>query len=162
MTPFNPDSDSLEFRWLVNGEVEEDGEDFISYTFDSYGIYTVEAIVHDGAEADTVEWTVTLNDPNDVFKDPASLIPTEVTLYSAAPNPFNSTTSIRYFLPSSAEVRLNVYNSVGRLVQTLNDGLVQAGHNRTTLQGTDLPAGVYLIRLEAGKAVRSMKVVLLK
>lgn len=160
--PFNPDSDSLEYRWLVDGEEEDDEVDYLNYSFDSYGVYTVEAIVHDGAEVDTVEWTVTLNDPNTVPRDRESLVPTEVTLYPAAPNPFNSTTSIRYFLPNSANVRLTVYNSVGRLVQTLNDEHVQAGHNRATLHGTDLPAGVYLLRLEAGNTMQTLKVVLLK
>ena len=162
VNPFNLDSDSLEYRWLVDGEVEEDEVNFFNFSFGEYGVYTVEAIVNDGAEADTIEWTVTLNDPAAVNDDWADLIPTEVTLYPAAPNPFNSTTSIRYFMPSAANVRLSVYNSVGRLVQTLSEGFAQAGNNQATLQGTDLPTGVYLLRLEAGNEVRSMKVVLLK
>lgn len=91
-----------------------------------------------------------------------SLTPTEVTLYPAAPNPFNSTTSISYFLPRAADVRLTVYDSAGRLVQTLKEGMNIGGEHKATLNGAELPAGVYLMRLEAGGVVYSMKVVLLR
>jgi len=59
-------------------------------------------------------------------------------------------------------VRLSIYDSAGRLVQTLADGRQIAGDQRATLQGSDLPAGVYLLRLEAGSVVKTGKVVLLK
>ena len=89
-------------------------------------------------------------------------LPTEVTLYTAAPNPFNSTTRVRYFLPAAGEVRLSIYVSAGRLVQTLSDGWQIAGDQRASMNGADLAAGVYLLRLEVGSVVKTGKVVLLK
>jgi hypothetical protein len=159
--PFNPDSDSLDYLWLVDGEDDGDVEEGIFARFNDVGEHSVTAIVHDGAEVDTVIWTITVN-PNTVDEDQTSLLSTEVTLYPAAPNPFNSTTSIRYFLPRSADVRLTTYDSAGRLVQRLSEGFATSGEHRATIQGADLPAGVYLLRLETGEVVRSMKVVLLK
>lgn len=160
--PFNPDSDSLDYLWLIDGEDDGDVDDGIYHTFFELGEHTVIAIVHDGAEVDTVVWMISVVEPNGVEEDQASLTPTVVTLYPAAPNPFNSTTSIRYFLPRSADVRLTVYNSAGRLVQTLNEGISIAGEHIATMHGSELSAGVYLLRLETGDVVRSMKVVLLK
>jgi hypothetical protein len=159
--PFNPDSDSLEYLWLIDGEDDGDIEDGIFARFNEVGEHHVTAIVHDGVEVDTVVWTITVN-PNAVDEDITSLLPTEVTLYPAAPNPFNSTTSIRYFLPRTADVRLTVYDSAGRLVQRLSEGFATSGEHSATVQGAELPAGVYLLRLETGGDVRSMKVVLLK
>ena len=159
--PFNPDSDSLEYLWLIDGEDDGDIEDGIFARFNEVGEHHVTPIVHDGVEVDTVVWTITVN-PNAVDEDITSLLPTEVTLYPAAPNPFNSTTSIRYFLPRTADVRLTVYDSAGRLVQRLSEGFATSGEHSATVQGAELPAGVYLLRLETGGDVRSMKVVLLK
>jgi hypothetical protein len=144
----------------ITVEIDEPIE-FTALPFNDVGEHTVTAIVHDGVEVDTVVWTIMVN-PNAVDYDRTSLLPTEVTLYPAAPNPFNSTTSIRYFLPRSADVSLTVYDSAGRLVQTLSEGLTASGEHRATIQGADLPTGVYLLRLETGNASRSMKVVLLK
>ena len=159
--PFNLDSDSLSYLWLVDGEDDGDIEHGLFARFNDVGEHHVTAIVHDGAEVDTVFWTVTVN-PNAVDYDRASLLPTEVTLYPAAPNPFNSTVSIRYFLSRSADVSLTVYDSAGRLVQTLSEGVTASGEQRATIQGAELSAGVYLIRLDTSGTVRSMKVVLLK
>ena len=74
--------------------------------------------------------------------DPACPLPTDVTLYPAAPNPFNSTTTIRYSLPRSSDVQLTVYDSAGRLVEALSDGWAEAGNHRAVLHGGELAAGV--------------------
>lgn len=50
------------------------------------GEHHVTAIVHEGAEVDTVVWTIAVVEENAVGDDPASLLPTEVTLYPVAPN----------------------------------------------------------------------------
>jgi hypothetical protein len=160
--PLNPDSDSLSYHWLVDGENDGDVEDGIFHNFRSLGEHLITAIVHDGAEVDTVIWMISVVEPDAVEMGHTSLTPTIVTLYPAAPNPFNSTTSIRYFLPLAADVRLKVYDSAGRLVQTLTEGMNISGEHIATLHGSPLPAGVYLLRLETEDDVRSKKVVLLK
>ncbi len=163
LLPFNPNSDSLDFRWLIDGELDENELDAgLFYSFGDLGDHTVTAIVHDGAEVDTVVWSITVEDPNAVEDSMDDLFPTEVTLYPAAPNPFNSTTRVRYFLPRSTDVLLTAYDSAGRLVQTLHDDMTVAGEHRATLHGSEFPAGVYLLRLDTGSVVRSIKVVLLK
>ena len=105
---------------------------------------------------------MTAFNPEGVSDEAANLLPSEVMLYPAAPNPFNATARIRFFLPQSANVRLTVYDSAGRQVETLMDGLQTTGVGYATLRGGELATGVYLLRLEAGAVVRSQKVVLLK
>jgi len=160
--PFEPLPDSLEFMWFIDGVDEEIYDLGLYHTFRDTGIHTVTAIAYDGAEVDTVVWTIRVFDPNAVHDDRASLLPSEVNLYPAAPNPFNSTTRVRYFLPIAGEVRLSMYDSAGRLVQTLADGWQSAGERSSILHGGEMAAGVYLLRLEVGSAVKTGKVVLLK
>jgi|GEM_PF-2429242 len=90
-----------------------------------------------------------------------ALYPEEFAL-SAYPNPFNSTISIRYYLPQTANARISVYNSAGRFVQNLKESKEIAGEHSAILQGSELSTGVYIVRLKAGNAVRAIKIVLLK
>jgi hypothetical protein len=69
---------------------------------------------------------------------------------AAGPNPFRTTTAIAYALAQDAHVRLAVYDALGRQVALLVDEEVQAGTHTATFDGSSLPAGTYLYRIEAG------------
>jgi hypothetical protein len=88
--------------------------------------------------------------------------PLEIALRQNYPNPFNPTTSISYDLPSGANVRLKVYDVLGREVATLVDGFVEAGNHRETLHAAHLASGVYFYRIEAGSFVQTKKLLLLR
>jgi hypothetical protein len=88
--------------------------------------------------------------------------PLSFALGKPYPNPFNPSTAIRYELRAASHVSLKVYDTSGRVVATLVDGWRQAGEHRATFDGSGLAAGVYLVRLEAGGATATQKVVLLK
>ena len=47
-------------------------------------------------------------------------------------------------------MRVKVYDVLGRRVAVLSDGVLEAGAYRFTLDGSDFPAGVYLVRAEGG------------
>ncbi len=89
-------------------------------------------------------------------------IPQEFKLLNNYPNPFNPETTIRYHLPRSSEVKLNVYDITGRRVKTLIDDRQTAGRYEVTFAGHDLASGVYLYVLEAGAYKEVKKMVLLK
>jgi hypothetical protein len=78
------------------------------------------------------------------------------------PNPFNPGTMITYALPAAADVRLSVYDMLGREVSVLVDGRRDAGEHRLTFDGSALASGVYVYRLRAGDFVQSRRLVLLK
>ena len=77
------------------------------------------------------------------------------------PNPFNPATVIPFSLARSGRVSVRVYDLLGRLVTTLQDGTLPAGEHRLTFDGRNLASGVYVCRLVAGEfaAVRSMVLV---
>ncbi len=76
------------------------------------------------------------------------------------PTPFSDRTTVRYALEEAAEVRVAVYDVLGRRVALLADGMVEAGTHEATFEAADLPSGVYLVRLEAGETVQTHRVTL--
>ena len=86
----------------------------------------------------------------------------EFALEQNYPNPFNPTTSIRFSLQSSHVTRLTVYDILGREVAVLVDGMMQAGSHQATFDGSYLSSGVYLVRLQAGDQVRTIRMLLMK
>jgi hypothetical protein len=88
-------------------------------------------------------------------------------LLPSVPNPFNRTTAISYQLAKPGKVSLKVYNTLGQLVRTLEDGEKQAGHHRAIWDGKDQSGqkaanGVYLYRLEAGEFGQTRKMTLVR
>ena len=88
-------------------------------------------------------------------------VPTEFALESNYPNPFNPQTTIRFSVPESAQVRLIVYDVLGRQVRVLVDGTREAGTHEVVFEAGNLPSGTYLYRLEtpAGSFVQTMQLV---
>ena len=88
--------------------------------------------------------------------------PTEFALTQNFPNPFNPTTTIRFQLPEASNVRLVVYDMLGREIATLVDGYRVAGSHDVAFDASDLSSGVYVYRIEAGEYSQTMKMNLLK
>jgi hypothetical protein len=78
------------------------------------------------------------------------------------PNPFNPSTTITFELPKSSDVRLTVFDLLGREVAVLVNERREAGGHAATFDASALSSGVYVYRLEAGGAVLSRKCLLLK
>jgi len=84
------------------------------------------------------------------------------------PNPFNPMTNIEFAVPKSCDVRLEIYDTNGRIVRRLIDGVrYEPGVYRVTWDGTDdhgnrVASGVYLYRLIAGGFTSAKKMVLAK
>lgn len=79
----------------------------------------------------------------------AEIEPEQTTLLPAYPNPFAGRTTIEYTLDEGADVRLAVYDLLGRRVALLADGQQQAGFHRIEWDGGRLASGMYLVRLTA-------------
>ncbi|HEY5133994.1 MAG TPA: T9SS type A sorting domain-containing protein, partial [Candidatus Krumholzibacteriaceae bacterium] len=99
--------------------------------------------------------------------DTIILPPLPLTLRQNFPNPFNPSTAIRYYVPGKCRVRLEVYDVSGRLVARLVDRDQHTGHYGIEWNGRDnlgkqAASGIYFCRLQAGKNVRSRKMVLVR
>ncbi len=89
-------------------------------------------------------------------------LPLSLLLYPPSPNPFNSTTTLRFSLPTRELTRLAIYDQSGRLVERLMGGELESGEHRLTWQAGDKPASVYFCRMEAGGTVQTVKMMLVK
>ncbi len=73
----------------------------------------------------------------------------ETALVGVVPNPFSRSAAVQFTLAEPAEVRLAVYDGLGREVARLADGWLDAGWHTARFDGAALPSGVYLVRMEA-------------
>ena len=89
-------------------------------------------------------------------------IPSEYSLSQNYPNPFNPSTVINYSLPKSVYVKLVVYDLLGREVETLVNGLYNAGNYKVDFDGANLASGVYLYRIKAEDFEDVRKMLLVK
>ncbi len=95
-------------------------------------------------------------------KQTSGRIPGTTVLEQNYPNPFNPLTAIRYGLPRSMHVSLTVYNALGQQVAELANGEQEAGMHEVRFNGNTCASGIYLCRLTAGDAVRSIRLLLLR
>lgn len=108
------------------------------------------------------EWTL-LGSTAVVLETP----PKRASLGAVMPNPFNPTTAITFTLAEAAAVRVTVHDLRGRELAELLSARHDAGVHRLNWDGRDgagrdLPSGTYLVRLEAGGSVQSVKAMLVR
>jgi flagellar hook assembly protein FlgD len=87
--------------------------------------------------------------------------------YQNFPNPFNSTTTIRYDLPQSMKVKISIYNVLGGTVKILKNNFQWSGTHSVQWNGKDenghsLSSGIYFCGIQAGEFSQSIKLILLK
>ncbi|HWO57107.1 MAG TPA: T9SS type A sorting domain-containing protein [bacterium] len=95
------------------------------------------------------------------------IIPQDYELEQNYPNPFNAGTVIRFKLPTDGDVKIDVYNILGRKVRTLVNEFRVAGTHQTDWDGrsddgTVVATGVYFYRIQAGDFTSTRKMVLMK
>jgi hypothetical protein len=78
------------------------------------------------------------------------------------PNPFNAQTTIEFDLVEASHARLDIYDLVGRRVNTLVDEEMSAGHHQFIWNAAELNSGVYFYRLETGQAAVTRRMLLVK
>lgn len=91
-----------------------------------------------------------------------SRLPVDINLTQNYPNPFNSSTTIGFVLSGPRDVRITVYDILGREVRTLMDGNLRAGKYSVIMDASELSSGIYFYKLTAGDIVEEKSMLLLK
>lgn len=89
-------------------------------------------------------------------------MPTTPTLLANYPNPFNASTTIRYYIPAAAKVQLELFDLTGRSVALLVDEERSAGWHRVVFEATNLPSGLYFYRIRVGNFREPHKMTLIR
>jgi len=120
----------------------------------SWGVEPIDLL-----QAQFDEWKAGL----DVKNDKPAVVPKEFQQFPNYPNPFNPSTMITVGLPQDADLKVTVYNLLGREVAQLANDRYQAGYHRFVFDGSGLPSGIYFVRATVpGKLEQMRKVVLMK
>jgi hypothetical protein len=86
----------------------------------------------------------------------------DLTLGKNYPNPFRLSTTIPLTVPSSMQIRLEVYNALGLPVRTLINEELGTGYYEVPFKTRELASGVYFYRLISGDTVKSRKMMIVK
>ncbi len=95
-------------------------------------------------------------------EDLESSYPQAVEIFQNYPNPFNNTTLISYELPEAGDVRLDVYDMLGRRIETLVNEHQQVGSHYIRWDASAQASGVYICRLQIGDQVKIRTITLVK
>jgi FlgD Ig-like domain/Bacterial Ig domain len=131
---------------------------------DNYGQQLYDAWVAQGMAPPQLMETANLT----LDLSPVDSVPTYVTgLNAALPNPFNPITKLKYSMASDGHASLKVYDSRGRTVRTLVNGIETRGEHEVVWDGRDgtgrrMASGVYMAIFEAGQVRNTKKMTLVK
>jgi glycosidase len=105
--------------------------------------------------------------PTGVENNHSEIMPTIFQLYQNYPNPFNPSTLIQFDLPKQGQVKVRIFNVLGKEIaevanSTYSAGTHQVAWNGRTNTGVQASSGVYFVRLEAGSVTDTKKIVLMK
>jgi len=140
--------------WTVIDSFPYNAVTFVSPTVGWAGALTTET--HGGM----FKWT---GDTTGIKNQKKYTLPTQFKLSQNYPNPFNPTTTIKFQIPSSQFVTLQIYSILGQKVATLLNGKQLAGIHTVNWNASDFTSGLYLYVLKTDKGyLETKKLVLLK
>jgi len=105
--------------------------------------------------------------PTAVDEEDSGIVADGYSLWQNYPNPFNPSTTISYELPRRSEVKITVYNLLGREVRELVSEIQPAGRHSVVWDGANkngkrAASGLYFYRIVADEYVNSRKMIMLK
>ncbi|NJD22434.1 MAG: M20/M25/M40 family metallo-hydrolase [Melioribacter sp.] len=77
----------------------------------------------------------------------SNLIPSSFILDLPYPNPFNSTTTLRFGLPNSAKASIIIYNLLGQQVAQVAQGYYEKGYHTISWEASNISSGIYFAQL---------------
>ncbi|SMO70776.1 DUF4038 domain-containing protein [Gracilimonas mengyeensis] len=117
----------------------------------------LESSVYKSIPPDTMDWVLVANINSEEIERMD-----DFRLYQNYPNPFNPNTNIEYYIPERSKVTLKVYDSLGRLVQTLVSEEQEEGLHSAVFYGNELGSGIYFYELRTGSSIQIKKMLFLK
>ena len=155
-----------EFEFL-NVSLPENTSHYIAPTIEDLSTHRIKIYIdseNDGTIDDSIFISGTATD---IGNSDIQILPHSFVLLQNYPNPFNPNTNIRFNLSQRSDVKLEIFNLLGKRVITLVDKNLPVGEHTVTWNSLDdagqtVASGVYLYRLTAGNYIDSKKMILLK
>ena len=150
---FPPEAPNTSYKVRFYAGVVATGEIYDRQTFivTKGGMRLAQPGLDEGAEWD---------DEDDFAKAGATAVVGAPAEVAASPNPFAGRTTLAFSVEEMADVRLAVYDVLGREVAILVEGSLDAGSHRAVFDAQGLAAGVYVYRLVVGESVQTGRMTL--
>lgn len=154
-------SDQSNLLWSINYNGPFNGIDYgIDLDFDSFrNVYVLATSESSSGVRDYV--VIKYSQLTGILAT-SSEIPGGFKLKQNYPNPFNPSTKIKFSIPKTAYVQVQIYDILGRTVKELVNEFKDKGVYSVTFDGTGLASGVYFYTIEAGTFKETKKMVLVK
>lgn len=123
-------------------------------------ILLIDAWGNQGVSFVNGEGTVTIDDvleTNETIQ-----FPEKFSLNQIYPNPFNPVTSIQFSVESFGETSLQIFDLIGRLVETLVQEKMEPGSYKVNWHPTNMSSGLYFVELKSGDQREIQKITYLK
>jgi len=91
-----------------------------------------------------------------------NLTPGDFKLESIYPNPFNSSVIVRYRIGRPSEVSISIYNICGQKIQSLVNGIFEAGNYENIWDASDYSSGIYFSKIIINGKIHTASMTLLK
>ncbi len=155
---------NIQFNWYIDDVLQPEFTDFLMQpVFTSDGVHTVTCTTLDTEMSWTTTWQV---DVSSVSNNDEVIAQPDIRIISAYPNPFKDKTTFVYNTRDSNPITIDIFDVKGRIVKSeklvSKAGINQWNWNGKNFSEQSMPAGLYLIRLSAGIAHSTQKVILIK
>ncbi|MEO6694556.1 MAG: DNRLRE domain-containing protein [Ignavibacteria bacterium] len=97
-----------------------------------------------------------------VIKTVSNEIPSQYVIYQNSPNPFNPVTNIKFDIPKKSFTRIEVFDILGRNVETLVNETIDAGSYSLSWSGDNFSSGEYFYRIVSDDFIETKRMTLLK
>jgi photosystem II stability/assembly factor-like uncharacterized protein len=156
LVSYDFNKDTLTYSWYLNEHLISDvlNSKYIFRTDDLYiGEHSVKCEVADGDTTVSVTWIINVLAPTQSDKDLNNTLPNSFSLKQNYPNPFKTTTTIEYQLPTSSKVILKVFNILGQEIKSLVNEQKSGGYYTLDWDGRNnnnirVAQGTYVCRIE--------------
>ncbi len=168
VSAYDPERAVLTYTWKLDLATVQSGTDSTYTLFYSDSQNPPKRLTCIFSDPAGLKDSTTWNFPTDDVETEEPWISSGFNLSQNYPNPFNPTTTIRFDVPTSSFVSLEIYDLVGLRIRTLVvDRRMSAGSHVVTWNGLDengvaVSSGTYLYRLRSGDQTFTRKMILLK
>ncbi len=104
----------------------------------------------------------TTNGGSTFVNQSSNIVPEKYALHQNYPNPFNNSTVIQFEVPKASNVKIKLYNVLGKEMETLVNEQYKPGTYKISVWTGDYPSGIYFYRLETNNYSETKKMVLVK
>jgi hypothetical protein len=89
-------------------------------------------------------------------------LPSELTIESVYPNPFNPTVNVEFYNPNVSMVNINIVDLHGKIIETIYNSILPIGYHQMNWEATHKSSGIYFLIIQSENSILTEQLILLK